>query len=462
MRKYFFKYFDNVKYIYYIRLILLLNSPKMKRNFFISSAFVLSLAMMLPTDSVNAQNIGINATGAAPDGGAMLDVSATNKGVLLPRVNIANLSTIAPVTGSSTVGMLVYNTNTTTGVGYYYWDGSNWVRFSTGGGAWELTGNAGTVDGTNFIGTTDNVPFNIRVNNQKAGRIDNAGNAYFGYLASNVSTGSDNTAIGYHALLVNTTGSSNTSVGWRSLRSNTTGEWNTAIGWASMSNNTTGIWNTASGHMALINNTEGNRNSAFGLHSIGANTTGNNNSALGYAAFQGGTTYSYSTAIGSITAITASQQVRIGWNALSIGGPQLWTNTSDGRFKKDVKEEVPGLIFISKLRPVTYHYDMDTYAKFLDLPDSLRFKECEINQEAVLQSGFIAQEVEVVAQSLGYDFIGVDKPQNDKDYYGLRYSAFVVPLVKAVQEQQHIIESQNERIEALERMVLELKSAIEK
>src|SRR5690554_3367876 len=165
MRKYFFKYFDNVKYIYYIRLILLLNSPKMKRNFFISSAFVLSLAMILPTDSVNAQNIGINATGAAPDGGAMLDVSATNKGVLLPRVNIANLSTIAPVTGSSTVGMLVYNTNTTTGVGYYYWDGSNWVRFSTGGGAWELTGNAGTNANTNFLGTTDNTALRIRTNN---------------------------------------------------------------------------------------------------------------------------------------------------------------------------------------------------------------------------------------------------------------------------------------------------------
>lgn len=38
--------------------------------------------------------------------------------------------------------------------------------------AWALLGNASTVDGTNFIGTTDNIPFNIRVNNQKAGRID--------------------------------------------------------------------------------------------------------------------------------------------------------------------------------------------------------------------------------------------------------------------------------------------------
>src|SRR5262249_40206642 len=32
------------------------------------------------------------------------------------------------------------------------------------------------------------------------------------------------------------------------------------------------------------------------------------------------------------------------------------------------------------------------------------------------------------------DFSGVDKPKNDKDLYGLRYSDFVMPLVKAVQE----------------------------
>jgi hypothetical protein len=38
--------------------------------------------------------------------------------------------------------------------------------------SWNLLGNSGTIDGTNFIGTTDNVPFSIRVNNQKAGRID--------------------------------------------------------------------------------------------------------------------------------------------------------------------------------------------------------------------------------------------------------------------------------------------------
>jgi hypothetical protein len=50
--------------------------------------------------------------------------------------------------------------------------------------------------------------------------------------------------------------------------------------------------------------------------------------------------------------------------------------------------------------------------------------------------GFIAQEVEQAANMIGYDFSGVDAPKNDKDLYALRYAEFVIPLVKAVQEQQ--------------------------
>src|SRR4051812_18843459 len=68
---------------------------------------------------------------------------------------------------------------------------------------WSLTGNSGTKDGTNFIGTTDNVPFNIRVNNQKAGRIELASpySTFYGYQSGNANTtGYNNTANGYQAL----------------------------------------------------------------------------------------------------------------------------------------------------------------------------------------------------------------------------------------------------------------------
>jgi hypothetical protein len=71
--------------------------------------------------------------------------------------------------------------------------------------------------------------------------------------------------------------------------------------------------------------------------------------------------------------------------------------------------------------------------------------------ETKIQSGFIAQDVLKAAKAVGYDFDGVNKPQHDKDNYSIAYSQFVVPLVKAVQEQQAMIESLLKRIEQLEK-----------
>ena len=146
----------------------------------------------------------------------------------------------------------------------------------------------------------------------------------------------------------------------------------------------------------------------------------------------------------------------------SIGGVVSWTSLSDGRFKRDISETVPGLDFISKLRPVTYHMDMDKMASFLKTPDSLRLKDAEAVKAKMLQSGFIAQEVEQAAKELGYNFSGVDAPKNEDDYYGLRYAEFVVPLVKAVQEQQQMIEELKTVNKNLQKQIDELKTEIKK
>jgi hypothetical protein len=75
-----------------------------------------------------------------------------------------------------------------------------------------------------------------------------------------------------------------------------------------------------------------------------------------------------------------------------------------------------------------------------------------------LTTGFLAQEVETAARQCNFTFSGVDAPKNDKDFYGLRYAEFVVPLVKAVQEQQMVIEQQKVALEATKSAVDELKS----
>ncbi len=55
-------------------------------------------------------------------------------------------------------------------------------------------------------------------------------------------------------------------------------------------------------------------------------------------------------------------------------------------------------------------------------------------REKKIRTGFIAQDVEKTAQQIGYDFDGVNHPQNAKDNYSLVYADFVPSLAKAVQE----------------------------
>lgn len=382
------------------------------------------------------------------------------------------------------------------------------LRLSSGGGevvlpkhtAWALGGNEKTIDGKHFIGTIDNIPLNFRVNNEAAGRIDpSTSNTSYGYqtLLSN-SAGEQNTANGFKALYSNTTGWLNTANGYISLFSNTSGKQNVANGVGTLNSNTTGesntatgawalrfnvkgnnntatgvqalyytegSWNTACGSEALFSNITGNNNTAMGHYALRSNVLGDNNTAVGYLAFTFGANYSNSTALGANTSITASNQMRFGNNLISsIGGNVSWSNVSDRRFKKDISENVPGLDFITKLRPVTYHLDMDAMAKGLNTPDSLRNKESEAVKGKMLQTGFLAQEVEKTAQALNYDFSGVDKPKNDNDFYGLRYAEFTVPLVKAVQElddKNKALEKQNEELKKTLALLLKRVEAIE-
>ena len=286
-----------------------------------------------------------------------------------------------------------------------------------------------------------------------AGRENTSGhmNAAVGYRAlfSNT-TGYNNSAFGYDALYLNSTGLSNTAIGTGGLSSNVSGRFNTAVGCEALKNNTVSYNNTALGTYALRANT-GENNTACGMIAIGFNQTGSDNTAVGSYALSGITTgnwnsalgsnsyatnnYSNSTALGATTVITASNQIRLGnASVTSIGGYADWTNISDKRVKKDISENVPGLEFILKLKPVTYHLDLDKIAELTKLPDSLRQKDNEKITENILQTGFLAQDVEKVAKELGYEFSGVDAPKNENDFYGLRYAEFTVPLVKAVQE----------------------------
>jgi hypothetical protein len=220
------------------------------------------------------------------------------------------------------------------------------------------------------------------------------------YFNSNISYSGYNTAVGYQALQE-----------CNPIDGNATG---------------TGKRNTAVGGLAFDALTTGKMNTGIGFNCNTINTS-DNATALGYNA----------TALGN-------DYVRLGNVAvLSIFGAVAF-NTSDGRFKSNVTETVPGLSFINSLRPVTYRFQKERYSRHIGEEQEEDYVQKLREQDASgkRSSGFIAQEVEALADSLRYDFDGLYKPQNEKDTYGLSYAQFVVPLVKSVQE----LNAQNQQL----------------
>ena len=335
-------------------------------------------------------------------------------------------------------------------------------------------------------------------------------NTSLGYASSaSNDNGSGNTSIGHSSLISNVSGNVNTAVGLYSLYY-LEGDENTAVGYNAIGNTegATGFSNSAFGADALTNLTAGNYNTAIGDTAAYVLTTGNFNTALGYKATVVSGFLNNTTVIGNGATVSGNNSIRVGNAAVtSIGGQVGWSTLSDSRYKRNVNNNVKGLDFIMKLNPVTYNYDFNkinteiynknapaitsnnsTNRNFSfrrdmvrgqkEKPSGLRTFSFEkrlgiagktgvgINHDAASElekynqevaqnnearyTGFIAQEVEAAAKKSGFEFSGIDKPKNANDQYGLRYAEFVVPLVKAMQEQQVIIDAQNKKITDLE------------
>jgi hypothetical protein len=302
-----------------------------------------------------SQGVGIGT--ASPDASAVLDITHTAKGVLIPRMSATAINGITnPAKGllvyDSVGNQLMLNTGTPASP---HWEavGSNYA-------GWALTGNNGVNPSNQFIGTVDNQPLRFRINNVPAGELHpTTGNIFWGIGAGQANTaGLNNIAIGAGALksnagsrsLVaigdsalfnngnnNTTpdmlGIANTAIGSKALFSNTTGNNNTAQGFNALFSNTTGANNTATGNSSLFFTTIGHDNTASGDHSLFANTIGFNNTGIGSGSLQVNSSGSDNTAIGMnamFSNTTGFVNTAIGFSALfsntSGNGIQLWGN----------------------------------------------------------------------------------------------------------------------------------------
>jgi hypothetical protein len=91
--------------------------------------FSIALLLLFAVNAFSQVKIGDNTTNINDN--SLLELEHTDKGVLIPRVSISDLSTEAPLTAPVPEGMLVYNVDASTENGFYYWDGTAWELLVT-------------------------------------------------------------------------------------------------------------------------------------------------------------------------------------------------------------------------------------------------------------------------------------------------------------------------------------------
>ncbi len=126
------------------------------------------LLLFLNSFVLGMAQVGVNSDASSPDASAMLDVKSTTKGLLIPRMSVADRDNIA----SPATGLIVYVTDDNR---FYYFDGTTWVQMQNSGKSWLLNGNAGTT-GVEFLGTTDAQALIFKTNNTERIQINSDGN----------------------------------------------------------------------------------------------------------------------------------------------------------------------------------------------------------------------------------------------------------------------------------------------
>ncbi len=278
--------------------------------------------------------------------------------------------------------------------------------------------------------------------NQNFTSATNVYNTAVGYDAgASVTTATENTLIGSLAGDALTTGGQNVAIGVNALGAETTSANNVAIGREALKTQNGAASNTAVGRTAGSAVTTGSSNTLIGIQAGASLTTGSNNLLLGHDAGRSGSPG------GNIT--THSNNVVLGDENIAAIYAQVQTiSASDERDKTDFTDLDLGLDFVKALAPVTYKWDKrskygdktaDDYDLAAQTPDGT-------HKEDWLDIGFRAQEVIALEEAAGYKISDktnlVSNLTEDGKQYGLQYENFVPILVKAIQEQQALIESQ--------------------
>jgi len=373
------------------------------------------------------------------------------------------------------------------------------------------TGDGNVAVGFNALAQEDAHGLNVAIGNSTLYSLNAGANAYntavgysagtavrqgisntlIGANAGDALTDSDlNVAIGYNALTADTLGSKSVAVGDGTLVqqnfTSATASYNIAVGNDAGRSITTGRFNVIMGARSLYNGNSNCDGGTFIGYGSGGNsggvtgddntfvgrntgtlvTSGQRNTLLGSTAGNAITTGGNLMCLGRDAGVSGSPggAFTTGSNALTVGDENVaachiqtdWTVASDQRDKTDFTALDLGLNFVKALAPVTYKWDKrskygDKYADDYDLnaqtPDGT-------HKEDWLDIGFKAQEVQALEEAAGYTTAAKKNltvsTSSDGKQMGLQYSKFVPILVKAMQEQNALIEALTARITTLE------------
>ncbi|MBK8608984.1 MAG: hypothetical protein IPL84_03290 [Chitinophagaceae bacterium] len=331
--------------------------------------FRLVLATAIATTlhfTAHAQSLSVNTTGAVADPSAILDVSSTAKGMLIPRMDKTQKNAIATPAN----GLLVYQTGPDS-IGFHYYDLPNtqWVflnPIADDTTAWKITGNS-NITASHFLGTLNDSALRFRVKNVTAGIIDSAsGNTALGFksLASNVNNSKNNVAIGFQSSFNGDSVFRTTAVGQNALFYNKNNDMvgigyragaysgypgytsaeHTSLGTDAGYSNFAGSKITAVGYRAYYNfDSIGNtlwantiaRNTAIGDSSM-ALTYGAFNTAVGTQSLSRARNSTYNVAVGDSSmgaALATNGNVAVGYKSLNSEQGQGW-NTAVGYYSQ--------------------------------------------------------------------------------------------------------------------------------
>ena len=236
---------------------------------------LLILAVMASTQLLFAQ-VGINTTGTAPNASAMLDVSSTTKGMLVPRMNSAQRTAIS----SPAIGLLVFDTDMNQ---FHFYNGSAWTAIPLSNLTKIQDADGNTKIEVEQIANDNLIRFSadgVEYFKMNKGTLEifNTGNSVFVGKAAGLNEvyagDNRNVGVGYEALKITQGSFENVGIGSRALWSQADGNYNVAIGADALRSNN-GITNVGIGAFSGVSNTTGNGNVFIGFNA-GGNELGSN------------------------------------------------------------------------------------------------------------------------------------------------------------------------------------------